>query len=1310
MALTLPGPDIDISKLKKRSEEIRSVVKGAMEEVERIMSSPSTPRGTVGQLRVINQRLGELVTASEEAEEHLNKVMSEATTVPTATYGRIQDKIKEYQKAIDDLKAAGGHHFDAEIAWLQKFVADPMVSAEYRQLAEELERVDDVIKNQESYFAADLEIIEQARAELEELERVYNAYIEQGGSDDTIVGQNLKAQVDAQRAALDEMETNYDTMLASLTAYQDELVADMVKMIDDASADIARLQEENNVENEKWISNYQQKIAELEKQLQKLRDAGKDSQWDEESTKRINEAAAAVEELTNKTRAYVEMVSHAHWDEEHVEETKGITATIKKAVAGAGGLSGVKDDISGVIAALGGLNTMTGHTGRVIQMVLQKVKLALAGNPLGLIILAVTAALTQLIKMINQTKKQVEALLKSLGKYTAKALQDVGKGLLALGKGFVSLGTGVIKGVLSGFTALASKLLSLKGVIKENLDIMAKMNKGNNAVNTALSNLTSSLTYVKGALAAAFAPILTYVEPALTSLMDKLAEVINMVGMFIAKLTGATSYQKAVRKQKDYAKSLSGVGKAAGEANKKLAEYDKLVVIDQQKDTGAGVDFEETDLENIPVPAWLEDLYTLGQKVGTFLRDFLNGIPWEKIQTGAQKAAQGIADFVNGLMSVAGLGDSVGHTLAQLLNTFTTFVNTLLTGIDFTQIGKQIRGMLDTLLGEADFGAVGDIFSNALNALADLIIGIFGNPGLGALLAEKMTELLQHALDIDWAKVKEAALLLVHTLVEFLNGFITPENLILIGHTLAQAINTVISSAWEFVKGADWAGWGESIGTGLMTMLDEIDFATAGKTLSGLATGLLDMILAAIDQIDWDDVTDKFMDFITNIDWAGIGSRATEISQKLMEGLQKIWDTFKDSDTFQQIIDLIVDFLKEKKNWETAFKRIKHAIIREVVWEKIKDGLAGIGENILTHIKESFDLVKIVGEMFGDISDAFKEKDWGRLGLDILNGLTAALLAPAQFLGAPFGALWDWIWGGICDIFGIASPAKNMMPAGENIVLGILEGFGLVDFAGKISEWWDTNVAPWFTYERWAELGENMKRAVGEKIQQLKDNLSAKWTEIKTNVDNKVTEIKTNLAAKWDAIKTNLTTKVTAIKTTIETNFNNLKTKVLDIFTNIKNGILNVWTTLSEAIKRPINNILSGIETFINNVINGLNGMISAVNGLHFDLPDWVPLVGGKTLGFTIPSLSTVSLPRLAQGAVIPPNKEFAAILGDQRSGTNIETPLDTMVQAFKQALAETGGVSHQPIVLQLNGKTVAQAVWDEEKKKYKQTGGVVYS
>ena len=65
-------------------------------------------------------------------------------------------------------------------------------------------------------------------------------------------------------------------------------------------------------------------------------------------------------------------------------------------------------------------------------------------------------------------------------------------------------------------------------------------------------------------------------------------------------------------------------------------------------------------------------------------------------------------------------------------------------------------------------------------------------------------------------------------------------------------------------------------------------------------------------------------------------------------------------------------------------------------------------------------------------------------------------------------------------------------------------------------------------------------------------------------------------------------------------------------------------------------------------------------------------------------------LPRMAEGGVIPPNREFMAVLGDQKSGTNIETPLSTMIEAFRQALGESGGGT-TTVVVNLDGREIAR-------------------
>ena len=119
------------------------------------------------------------------------------------------------------------------------------------------------------------------------------------------------------------------------------------------------------------------------------------------------------------------------------------------------------------------------------------------------------------------------------------------------------------------------------------------------------------------------------------------------------------------------------------------------------------------------------------------------------------------------------------------------------------------------------------------------------------------------------------------------------------------------------------------------------------------------------------------------------------------------------------------------------------------------------------------------------------------------------------------------------------------------------------------------------------------------------------------------------------------------------------------------------WIDLA---KKCGNGLIAGFEGAINGIISifetMINWIVGGLNKISFDVPWWlVPVVGGETFGFNIPEvkLGRVSIPRLAEGAVIPANKEFLAVLGDQKRGTNIEAPAELIKQMVREALAENG-------------------------------------
>lgn len=118
---------------------------------------------------------------------------------------------------------------------------------------------------------------------------------------------------------------------------------------------------------------------------------------------------------------------------------------------------------------------------------------------------------------------------------------------------------------------------------------------------------------------------------------------------------------------------------------------------------------------------------------------------------------------------------------------------------------------------------------------------------------------------------------------------------------------------------------------------------------------------------------------------------------------------------------------------------------------------------------------------------------------------------------------------------------------------------------------------------------------------------------------------------------------------------------VLEFLTGVFSGDWEkAWQGIKDIFGGIWNTILSIVEGVLNGIVNGYNWVADKLNALSIDLPDWA---GGGTFGISVPKASGVDLsqfkyvPALAQGAIIPPNKEFLALLGDQTRGKNIEAP-----------------------------------------------------
>lgn len=308
-------------------------------------------------------------------------------------------------------------------------------------------------------------------------------------------------------------------------------------------------------------------------------------------------------------------------------------------------------------------------------------------------------------------------------------------------------------------------------------------------------------------------------------------------------------------------------------------------------------------------------------------------------------------------------------------------------------------------------------------------------------------------------------------------------------------------------------------------------------------------------------------------------------------------------------------------------------------------------------------------------------------GFTLENTLTiiAGLLAAGIGIGILTG---NWIPLLIAGIVSILVALVSFTGHGEDLINGlknVIDGFGKF-FKGVFTG--DMKLAA----EGAKQIWNGLKQTWNAIVNSIKDAWSAfiKWLQEKNPA----------LAAIFETIGKLFSDQYNAWKKILS----GLITFLTGVFTG---DWKKAWNGVLDILKGIWNLIVGTVEGAINFIIDGINLLISALNKIQFNMPEWVPLIGGKSFGINITPVSRVALPRLASGAVIPPNREFMAVLGDQKSGTNIETPLSTMVQAFKQAMNETGGAGarQMTIVLQLDRRELGRAIYQLNNEETQRVG-----
>jgi hypothetical protein len=129
----------------------------------------------------------------------------------------------------------------------------------------------------------------------------------------------------------------------------------------------------------------------------------------------------------------------------------------------------------------------------------------------------------------------------------------------------------------------------------------------------------------------------------------------------------------------------------------------------------------------------------------------------------------------------------------------------------------------------------------------------------------------------------------------------------------------------------------------------------------------------------------------------------------------------------------------------------------------------------------------------------------------------------------------------------------------------------------------------------------------------------------------------------------------------------------------IKTLFTGIWKSIKSALGLVLNPIISMMEKFINGIINGINFLIRAINKISFNVPDWVPGIGGKNVGFNLREVSAASLPRLASGGYVAANTQQLAIIGDNKREGEIVAPESKIAEAVARGFAMVMAKMQQP-------------------------------
>lgn len=267
----------------------------------------------------------------------------------------------------------------------------------------------------------------------------------------------------------------------------------------------------------------------------------------------------------------------------------------------------------------------------------------------------------------------------------------------------------------------------------------------------SMDRAATSLLYLKNSIAAAAAPLINALAPALDFVVDKVVTLLNRFNQLVSALSGKTTYTKAVKQQTKYAEAVKDTSDAEDDAKKKadelkrsLTSFDEIHALDDNSSKDSSSSKKNDSGTEIPDYGGMFTEENIDGGISDFaknLKDTINKGDWQSL-------GKMLADKVNSAIDAIdwqGAGKKFGYGLNGIIQTSYYFLKYT----DFAKIGNRFAQFLNMALAQVDFSKAGGLLVRKFTSLLDLIGGFLYGLNWG-LVTKSITDFWTGFFD-EWS-------------------------------------------------------------------------------------------------------------------------------------------------------------------------------------------------------------------------------------------------------------------------------------------------------------------------------------------------------------------------------------------------------------------------------------------------------------------------------------------------------------------------------------------------------------------------------